>query len=175
MTNDEMDLEAVRDLAEAARQLAVAGDEPDEAEKRTMLCRAADEGEMCGKCGKPFEPNEPIFRRAMATSGYTTAVGAELLQYVLDAAYVWNGSCTWHLALAVAAPSTIQGRSNTPFVHIGAARILRRCNASCDATLNASLWFAQLAGSCSRHVGPAPRPAITLAARGYFGAAVGSA
>ena len=33
--------------------------EPDEAEKRARLCRAADEGDLCGKCAKPFEPNEP--------------------------------------------------------------------------------------------------------------------
>jgi hypothetical protein len=32
-------------------------------EKLAMLCRAADEGDMCGKCGKPFEPNEPVFRQ----------------------------------------------------------------------------------------------------------------
>jgi predicted nucleic acid-binding Zn ribbon protein len=30
---------------------------------RTMLRRAADEGDMCGRCGKPFEPNEPVFRQ----------------------------------------------------------------------------------------------------------------
>jgi hypothetical protein len=34
-----------------------------EAMKRARLCRAADEGDMCGKCGKPFEPNEPVFRQ----------------------------------------------------------------------------------------------------------------
>jgi hypothetical protein len=37
--------------------------EPDEAEKLARLCRAADEGDMCGKCAKPFEPNEPVFRQ----------------------------------------------------------------------------------------------------------------
>src|SRR5258705_4766814 len=31
--------------------------------KRAMLCRAAEDGEMSGKCGKPFEPNELVFRQ----------------------------------------------------------------------------------------------------------------
>jgi hypothetical protein len=149
-------------------------------EKLARLCRAADEGDMCGKCAKPFEPNEPVFRQGYSDRWLPYDRWGELLRCVLGACavgvvVVWNGSRTQRLALAVAAPSTMRGRSNMPFVRIGAARILRRCNARDDATRNVSLWFAQLAGSCSRHVGRAPRPATTLAARGYFGAAVGSA
>jgi hypothetical protein len=114
--------------------------------------------------------------RAIAVVGFTTALGAERLQYALGActATAWNGTCTWRLALAVAAPSTIERQSNIPSVRIGAARILRLCNARDDATPNGGPWFAQLAGSCLRRVGPARRPVTTHAARGYFGAAVGS-
>jgi hypothetical protein len=50
--------------------------EADDAEKRAMMCRAAYEGDMCGKCGKPFEPNEPVFREGSRWLDYPRWGGA---------------------------------------------------------------------------------------------------
>ena len=100
---DEMDLEAVRDVTEAARQLAIAA-----TPRSAPCCAALPKMATCaGNAASRSNRTSQSSGGAMATSGYTTAVGAELLQYVLGAACVWNGLRTWPLALAVAAPSTI--------------------------------------------------------------------
>jgi hypothetical protein len=45
-------------IEEAEHDMTMSDDE-----KRAMLCRAAEDGDMCGRCAKPFEPNEPVFRQ----------------------------------------------------------------------------------------------------------------